>query len=247
MKRNNRKVKFISVVNWVILFSLPIILLTVNVRPNTVISKSETKTLATSLITKIEDEAVAEEKEVEEKAPEEVKEVVKKEVHKKVTVEKVNTEEDYEAVRKQMAAEAPAPEPAPTINSKKYELGLKFNGNMSGYGPWQDLSGGWHLVTTSTRHNLLSQGVYTNDSTYGKVRIVAGDTEIDENRYYLLPTYSIIKCTLENGSSFLVKVMDRGDQYIGRGKKFQFDLAYERESQATTLYNVSFEILRMGP
>lgn len=244
MKKNGR-VKFISVLNWVILFSLPVILLTVNIKTNTINSSIDTKNLATSLFSRVEKEIPTPvEKEVvkEEPKKEEVKKVVKE-----IKTEEIKTEKDYEEVREQMAASVPTPPPITQPIEKKYSLGLKFTGNMSGYGPWLDKDNKWHLTVTSTGHNLLTQGMYTEDSTYGKVRIVAGDTEIDENRYYILPTYSIIKCTLSDGTSFNVKVMDRGDKYIGRGKKFEFDLAYENESQAKTLTNVSFEVLRMGP
>lgn len=243
MKKNNRKVKFVSVLNWVILFSLPVILLTVNIRTNTITSSNDTKTLATSLFTKV----IENKEEVPLKTEEvkNVKAVVKEEPTKKIVATKVKTEEDYEAARKKMEESVPTP---PPVVEKKYSLGLKFTGNMSGYGPWfNEEKNKWELEVTSKGHNLRTQGIYTNDSTYGKVRIVAADTTTDENRYYILPTYSIIKCTLTDGTTFNVIVLDRGDKNIGRGKKFEFDLAYESEDQATTLKNVSFEILRMGP
>lgn len=249
MKEKKKSNKIIRILNNILIFSMPIMLLTVNIKTNTISSSIETKNLATSFLSKVEDvsakETIIEETPKEEKVPEPI--IVKKPVVEEVKTEEIKTEKDYQEVREQMAASVPTPPPITQPVEKKYLLGLKFTGNMSGYGPWQDKENKWHLTVTSTGHNLLTQGVYTNDSTYGRVRIVAGDTEIDEKRYYILPTYSIIKCTLSDGSSFNVKVMDRGDKYIGRGKKFEFDLAYENESQAKTLTNVSFEVLRMGP
>ena len=53
MKKN----KFIVFVNWILLFSLPAILMTSNISTDQVKSDQETKNLATSLFTKIEEKS----------------------------------------------------------------------------------------------------------------------------------------------------------------------------------------------
>ena len=115
-----------------------------------------------------------------------------------------------------------------------------FTGNMSGYGPYQDSDGGWHLFRTATGWDLRNS-IYYQDSKYGSLRIVASDTSIKK--------YSVVRCTLSNGTVINAIVLDRGDKNIGRGKKFEFDLAYKSATEALrngVLKNVKFEILRDG-
>lgn len=109
-------------------------------------------------------------------------------------------------------------------------------GKMSGYGP--DCKGCSGYLASG---KYVGDGsVYYDDSTYGKVRILAGDS------IYKFGT--IIRVSNSNVGSFLGIVLDRGGS-IGFGKKYLFDLLYTSESEAMAdevSYNVVFEVLRYG-
>lgn len=109
-------------------------------------------------------------------------------------------------------------------------------GKMSGYGP--DCNGCSGYLASG---KYVGDGsVYYDDSTYGKVRILAGDS------IYKFGT--IIRVSNSNVGSFLGIVLDRGGS-IGFGKKYLFDLLYTSESEAMAdevSYNVVFEVLRYG-
>lgn len=84
-------------------------------------------------------------------------------------------------------------------------------------------------------------GAYTyNDSTYGNIRIVAGDASY--------PYGSIVRVKGSKLGEFYAIVLDRGGA-IGKGKKFMFDLLFPSNSVASqfgTEYNLTFEIIRYG-
>lgn len=109
-------------------------------------------------------------------------------------------------------------------------------GKMSGYGP--DCSGCSGYLSSG---KYVGDGdIYYNDSTYGKLRIVAGDKK------YKLGT--VIRVKNSKAGNFLAIVLDRGGS-IGFGKKFLFDLLYTSEKEALkdeVSYNVTFEVLRYG-
>lgn len=109
-------------------------------------------------------------------------------------------------------------------------------GKMSGYGP--DCKGCSGYLASG---KYVGDGsVYYDDSTYGKVRILAGDS------IYKFGT--IIRVNNSKAGSFLGIVLDRGGS-IGFGKTYLFDLLYtsEREAMADEVsYNVVFEVLRYG-
>lgn len=109
-------------------------------------------------------------------------------------------------------------------------------GKMSGYGP--DCKGCSGYLASG---KYVGDGsVYYDDSTYGRVRILAGDS------IYKFGT--IIRVSNSNVGSFLGIVLDRGGS-IGFGKKYLFDLLYTSESEAMAdevSYNVVFEVLRYG-
>lgn len=109
-------------------------------------------------------------------------------------------------------------------------------GTMSAYGPncvgcSGHLGGGFDA----------SDGSYIyNDSTYGNVRIVAGDPQY--------PYGTIIKVKNSKLGEFNAIVLDRGGA-IGIGRRFMFDLLFSTEAEATsfgTSYNVVFDVLRYG-
>lgn len=109
-------------------------------------------------------------------------------------------------------------------------------GKMSGYGP--DCAGCSGYLASGRYVGNGNVSYY--DSTYGNVRIVAGD--------YKYQFGTIIRVKNSRAGSFLAIVLDRGGS-IGFGKKFLFDLLYSSESAAShdeVSYNVTFEVLRYG-
>ncbi len=77
------------------------------------------------------------------------------------------------------------------------------------------------------------------DSTYGNIRIVAGD--------YKYPFGTIIRFTYQTGQSELAILLDRGG--VGIGKKYQFDLLVSSEAESYkrgVSLNTKVEILRTG-
>ncbi len=109
-------------------------------------------------------------------------------------------------------------------------------GSMSAYGPdcigcSGRLGGGFDARS----------GAYTySDSTYGNIRIVAGDASY--------PYGSIVRVKGSKLGEFYAIVLDRGGA-IGKGKRFMFDLLFPSSSMASqfgTEYNLTFEIVRYG-
>lgn len=109
-------------------------------------------------------------------------------------------------------------------------------GKMSGYGP--DCYGCSGYLASG---KYVGDGtIYYDDATYGKVRIVAGDSKYEFG--------TIIRVQNSRIGSFLAIVLDRGGA-IGFGKQFLFDLLYSSEQAALVdevSYNVTFEVLRYG-
>lgn len=124
------------------------------------------------------------------------------------------------------------------------------NGSTTGYGA--DCYGCSGTVACSTlegkSHNLINDGIYYNDSKYGKVRIIAADN-------------SLFKCgtimEVDNGilDPFMAIVMDTGGamrQAWRNDNKVLIDIAFSYES-SNGIYNatnksgdVEFKIYRNG-
>ncbi len=164
-------------------------------------------------------------KEQEEEAVEEVvEEVIEEPTKEVIEEEKVELEVTEEVIVEQE-------EPEAVLET--------LIGSMSGYGP--DCIGCTSNKTASGYY--VGEGnIYYQDPTYGKVRILAGDSKY--------PFYTIVRINDANLSDepILGIVLDRGSA-IGIGKKYMFDLLYASEKDAATLgvsSNVTFEILRIG-
>ena len=128
----------------------------------------------------------------------------------------------------------------PSINvaEAKYTDVLETRvGKLTAYGP--DCPGcsgrvGWG-------QNVTGGNIYYNDSTYGQLRIVAGD------RKYPYGTIVRIKNS-RAGHDIMAIVLDRGGS-VGIGKATMFDLLFTSGSEASsfgTSKNCTFEILRYG-
>lgn len=109
-------------------------------------------------------------------------------------------------------------------------------GTLSGYGP--DCAGcsGFLASGLDVREGII----YYSDSTYGNVRILAGDSSY--------PYGTIVRVKGSKLSDFIGIVLDRGG-LIGFGKTHLFDLLFTNSTEALNYgvsYNTTFEILRYG-
>lgn len=126
--------------------------------------------------------------------------------------------------------------------SEKVYLGSILTGSMSAYGRDCCSSDPEKQGLTASGYNIKKSGMYYNDVTYGKVRILASDRNF--------PLYSIIKVNDPIDGEYRAIVLDRGDNNIGIDRRFMFDLVVESQEWARLNYgvhrNISFEILRIG-
>lgn len=110
------------------------------------------------------------------------------------------------------------------------------NGRMSAYGPdCVGCSGG-----LAGGYNARGGNYIFSDSTYGDIRIVAGDKKY--------PFGTIVRISGSSFDPFYAIVLDRGGD-IGLNRKFMFDLLCSSEAEASrvgSFYDVKFEILRYG-
>ncbi len=162
-------------------------------------------------------EVVEEEPEVIEKTPEKVVEYLPKE---DVVVGKDEIIEDNTPVDSGSTYVPPI------------VVGSTFIGTMSGYG--SDIGD-----YTASEH-YIGDSIYYNDSTYGSVRILAGDRDI--------PFGTVIEVSNSNAGSFIGIVLDTG-RNIGFDRLYDFDLLFETSKEALNYgvsKNVTFKILRVG-
>jgi len=146
------------------------------------------------------------------------------------------------------------------IDSDNYfmdrEVLNSYTGILTGYGP--DCVGCGNYVTnkvsTASGYHIADivdgvvQPAFTisyNDSEFGEVRVVAGDSS--------LPFNTIVRITIPGQSPFIAIVLDRGSTVgfdncrSSSGCLTNFDLLFSSESDAIgKTHNVLFEILRIG-
>lgn len=169
---------------------------------------------------KKEEVTVVDTEEVEEdSSSEEVDDVASEEI------EIENTEEDV--------VEASVPEvvvdPGPMVLETQV-------GSLSGYGP--DCLGCTGFLANG--RDVRNGNIYYSDSTYGTIRILAGDSKY--------PYGTIVRVKGSKLSEFIGIVLDRGGS-VGIGKSHLFDLLFASSSEASKYevsYNTTFEILRYG-
>ena len=191
-----------------------------------------TKEIATSLATKsLETEEFLE---------------VDKRVFNEESSEKVETSVENSVVEKEseivespkvdVSSSVPVEEIVPQVQeTQPGSSGLEVQtGAISSYGP--DCVG--CSGTLASGFYAGNGNIYYQDSTYGSVRIVAGD------RSY--PFGTIVKVSGTPLGDFNAIVLDRGGG-IGFGKKFLFDLLFPSEAEGFGSYwNITFTILRYG-
>ena len=167
---------------------------------------------------------------------------VDKRVFNEESLEKVETpivenEEVVETPKIEVSEPIPAPvEEAPVVQENQpVSSGLEVQtGAISSYGP--DCVG--CSGTLASGFYAGNGNIYYQDSTYGSVRIVAGD------RSY--PFGTIVQVSGTPLGDFNAIVLDRGGG-IGFGKRFLFDLLFPSEAEGFGSYwNITFTILRYG-
>ena len=227
-----KKGRIIFIINWCLLFLLPITLLNVNVKTNTINSTVVTKKLNTNLFNKIEEvEAVIEEKSIIEENIEQekvVKEIIKKETKNIEEIPVIKKEEvKKEEIKVEKPVESPKEEITDAIDTYTGKMSF-YNANCNG------CSG-----ITATGVDVSDGKLYYNDKTYGNVRIIAAGSEI--------PKWSIVR--LKNtslGKDVLAIVLDRGGA-IGLGKTFLIDmLTNSNENKGGVEKNIVVEVIRKG-
>ena len=128
-------------------------------------------------------------------------------------------------------------------SSEKAYVGYKFSGSMSAYGRDCCSSNPDYWGQTASGFNIYTNGMYYNDSEYGRGRILAAS----KDDFYL---YSVMQVNDPIDGAYRAIVLDRGDKNIGIGRRFVFDLVVESQEWARLHYgvhrNVDFEVLRLG-
>lgn len=170
----------------------------------------------------------------------EIKEEIKEEV-KVETLDTIKQSENKEIEENKKIEHPVIKEEVP----KKEEITPTFDvietliGKLSGYGP--DCYG-CTTNRTASGYYVGEGNIYYQDPTFGKVRILAGDSK------YPFHTIVRIKNSNVDEEPILGIVLDRGGS-IGIGEKYLFDLLYKTEVEASAFgvsQNVTFEILRIG-
>lgn len=108
-------------------------------------------------------------------------------------------------------------------------------GSLSGYGP--DCYGCTGFLANGL--DVRNGNIYYFDSTYGNVRILAGDSSY--------PFGTIVRVKNSKLATFYGIILDRGS--VGFNGVHLFDLLYATESEAAlngVSYNTTFEVLRYG-
>lgn len=240
MKKGN----FLNIINWLLVFSIPLILTTVDVKMDTVKSSIQPKNIKTNLIYKVveakkeivtdidiekeeeKEEPIVETKKVSIPAKNvQVKEEIVSEPKEEIKSPVENTFNDNKPVDKK---------PIETENNKSDVLEM-FSGNLSYYkATCRGCSG-----ITATGYDVRDGKIYYNDPTYGNVRIIAAGPEIRKHSIVRIKNSSL-------GSNVLAIVLDRGGN-IGSGRKFIVDvLTNDNESRGGVDSNVVIEVLRKG-
>ena len=183
-------------------------------------------------ITYVNSDAIKKE-EVIEVAPVEVIEEVKEEpVVEEIKEVKEEPKEEVVIGKDEIIDEEKLPiPPKEEVYIPPITVGSTFKGSMSAYG--SDIGD-----LTASEYNI-SETIYYEDSTYGTLRILAGDK--------CIPFGTVIEVSNKIGT-FKAIVLDTG-RNIGFGKVYDFDLLFKTSREA--LYfgvdrNVTYKILRVG-
>lgn len=159
----------------------------------------------------------------EEPIVEAVQEEIKEEPKEEVVVGKDEIIEDNKPIDSK---------PNEDICIPSIAVGSTFTGTMSGYGA--------DIGSYTASGYYIGDSIYYPDSTYGNIRILAGDGDI--------PFGTVIEVSNSNAGSFIGIVLDTG-RNIGFDRLYDFDLLFETSREALNYgvsKNVTFKILRVG-
>ncbi len=159
----------------------------------------------------------------EEPIVEAVQEEIKEEPKEEVVVGKDEIIEDNKPIDSK---------PNEDICIPSIAVGSTFTGTMSGYGA--------DIGNYTASGYYIGDSIYYPDSTYGNIRILAGDGDI--------PFGTVIEVSNSNAGSFIGIVLDTG-RNIGFDRLYDFDLLFETSREALNYgvsKNVTFKILRVG-
>ena len=115
---------------------------------------------------------------------------------------------------------------------------IEFIGTLTGYGP--DCPGCGGRVACSPNPDVRNGNIYFNDTTYGKIRILAADKSIPCGSIVHITNYKFVE-----NNEFTGIVLDRGSAIVG----LTMDLLYPSEKDTVIVgrqYNINFSIERWG-
>ena len=222
--------KISNVINCFLLFSFPILLLTVNINTDTIDSNINAKALSTNLVSKVQEKQgmIKEDSTLERESDEN---------HQKQseTVEQIKEDEILEKSFSVLKREETKEDKQEESITPKTDVLSTYQGTMSFYNAnCVGCSG-----ITSTGVDISDGRLYYLDKTYGNIRIVAAGTEIKK--------WSVIRIKNSSlGVNTLAIVLDRGGS-IGLGKKFLIDmLTNSMENKGGIEKNITIEVIREG-
>ena len=202
----------------IILIIMISIFIFVNPNQKNISLNNDSKVLTTSVFKTIQMRKIAEKEKEEAKKTEEEKEKEKKDVAQVVESAPQSVIENTAPV---------------SVDSTVLETQV---GALAAYGP--DCSGcSGHLAAG---FDASGGNIYYNDSTYGNIRILAGDSKYNFG--------TIVRVSGTSLGTFNAIVLDRGGG-VGFGRRFLFDLLCPSNADAWgvgSFQNVTFEILRYG-
>lgn len=114
---------------------------------------------------------------------------------------------------------------------------IEFSGTLTGYGP--DCVGCSGNLGCAPHPNVQNGNIYFEDTSYGKIRILAADPSIPCGSIIKVSNYPYIT------GDFYGIVLDRGSAIKG----LTMDLLYNSEQETRNLgraYNINFQIERWG-
>lgn len=212
--------KIIKLINILLASLIPVVLLTVNVSTKTIDASIDTKVLASNLISKQEEVAVAT---IDDSRSDVLVNDEEEDNNQEIVTEKtdnINLEANKEEKKQ-------SEEDTSVLDTYTGTMSF-YNANCRGcYG------------TTAAGININDGKLYYNDEQYGNVRIVAVGKEI--------PIWSILRIKNSSlGNNVLAIALDRGSQ-IGLGKTFLIDMLTNTiENKSGIEKNITVEVLRSG-
>ena len=186
-------------------------------------------------ITYVNSDAIKKEEVIEVAPVEVVPEVTEEPVVEEVEEVKEEPKEEVIIGKDEVIDEEELPTPPKEeVYVPPITVGSTFNGTMSGYG--SDVEGTGYTYSGY----YIRDTIYYNDSTYGELRILAGDSSI--------PMGTVIEVSNSNAGNFTGIVLDTG-RNIGFGRVYDFDLLFKTSREAINYgvsRNATFKILRVG-